>query len=244
MSKKLDNKNNSSELDYSLILQAISSYLVWAKDFFWNNKKDFSVWLIPDGHHIYTGTLKAAGYRFLKSARTLILIWEWAISDKICVLDSSVDFFMWKKRPLDKDVLWILKWLDFVKFVQHEFDRIPSELPFVRVISDYENIIFMEIWDRVSKNKIINLLSTLSKSANLMFLSDFHRDKDMESCKKLDGCILDLNFVKKDKELFLIELFLRLAKKLDKLPDLSAYLNTWDISTDKDVTNWFWCMVL
>jgi hypothetical protein len=32
-----------------------------------------------------------------------------------------------------------------VDFVQHRFDWIDAELPFLRVISDYDNIIFMEI---------------------------------------------------------------------------------------------------
>ncbi len=239
MVKKINNN-----IDYSLILQAISSYLVWAKDFFWNEKNKFSVWLIPDGHHIYTGTLKAVWYRLLKPSKTLILIWEWAINNKVCILNRSIDFFMWKERSLDKKIFSLLKWHDFVDLVDHEFDRISSELPFLRIISDYDNIVFMEIWDKVSKIKLTNLLSQFSDHANLMFISDFHRDKTMKVCKEMDNQILDLDFVKKDKELFLIELFLRIAKKQSKTPSLSAYLNTWDISTDKKITNWFGCMVL
>lgn len=243
MKKELGNKNNRHEIDYSLILQAISSYLVWAEDFFWNNKNEFSIWLIPDGHHIYTGTLKAAGYRLLKPNKTLVLIWEWAVNNKVCVLDKPVDLFMWKKWAVDEKVFSLLRWFDFIDVVQHKFDWIGSELPFVRVISDYKNIVFMEIGDKVSNVKLLNLLSKIFENANIMFVSDLHRDKSMDECKKLDSNILDLDFVKKNKDLFLIELFLRLAEKQNKQPNLLAYLNTWDISTDKDVTNWFGCMV-
>ncbi len=231
-------------VDYDIIIQAIASYLVWAMDFIWEYKNTFSIWLIPDGHHIYTWTLKAAWYRLLKPAKTLVLIWDWAVNDKICVLDSSVDFFMWKKWRINKAILSKLIKSNIVDFVQHRFDRIDAELPFLRVISDYDNIVFMEVWDWVSKTKITNLLSDISKNANLMFMSDFHRDMPIESCKELDNQILDLNFVKKDKNLFLIEIFLRLSRKLKKNPDLLAYLNTWDVSTDKKITNWFWCMFL
>jgi hypothetical protein len=44
--------------------------------------------------------------------------------------------------------------------------------------------------------------------------------------------------------MFLIEIFLRLAKKMKKKPDLLAYLNTWDISMEKNITNWFGCVFL
>jgi hypothetical protein len=37
---------------------------------------------------------------------------------------------------------------------------------------------------------------------------------------------------------------LRLSKKYKKEPDLLAYLNTWDVSMDKKITNGFWCMFL
>ncbi len=231
-------------VDYDIIIQAIASYLLWAMDFIWEYKNTFSVWLIPDGHHIYTWTLKAAGYRLLKPAKTLVLIWDWAVNDEICVLDNSVDFFMWKKWTINKNILWKMIKLDITDFVQHRFDWIDAELPFLRVISDYNNVIFMEIWDEVSKLKVTELLLDISGDANLMFMSDFHRDKPMKLCKELDDQILDLNFVKKDKELSLIEIFLRLAKKVWKKPDLLAYLNTWDVSMDKKITNWFGCMFL
>jgi hypothetical protein len=69
-------------------------------------------------------------------------------------------------------------------------------------------------------------LFDISKKANLMLISDFHRDKPMKLCKELDDQILDLDFVKKNKNLSLIEIFLRLSKKYKKEPDLIAYLNT------------------
>jgi hypothetical protein len=78
----------------------------------------------------------------------------------------------------------------------------------------------------VSKDDTVELLLSLSIDANLMFISDFHRDKPIKLCKKLDDQILNLSFVQKDKDMFLIEIFLRLAKKMKKKPDLLAYLNT------------------
>lgn len=233
-----------SKLDYDLIVEAVASYLVWSKDFFWNHENNFSIWLIPDGHHIYTGTLKAAWYRLLKPAKTLVLIWEWAVDKKMCVLWKSTDLFMWKVRDVDENVISILKWHDFVKIVDHEFDWVWSELPFLRIISDYTNIVFLEIWNNLPKIKLNNLLLKLSENANLMFVSDFHRDEPMELCKKKDSDILKLDFVKNNVDFFVVEMFLRMAKKLWKKPNLLAYLNTGDISVDKDITNWFWCVFL
>ena len=231
-------------MNYELIIDAVASYLIWAKIFFWKYKNKFDVWLIPDWHHIYTGSLKAAGYRLLKPNKNLILIWEWAVNKKICVLNKKLDVFMWKSWSINKNIISVLEKNKSVEFIDYKFDRIDSELPFFRLISDYENVLFMEIWDDLPKTSLINLLSRLSKDSNLMFISDFHRDKPMDMCKKMDNNILKLEFVKNDNNLYIVEIFLRLAKKNVKKPNLLAYLNTWDISTDKDITNWFWCVFL
>ena len=231
-------------VDYDIIIQAIASYLLWAMDFIWEYKNTFSVWLIPDGHHIYTWTLKAAWYRLLKPNKTLILVWDWALTDRVCVFNHTIWFFMWKYWEKDEKILSKLKKNDIVKLVDHYFDWMSAEEPFFRIISDYDNIVFMEVWDWVSKTKVSNLLLDISKNANLMFMSDFHRDKPMDLCKKLDNQILNIDFVKNNNDLSLVEIFLRLAKKMKKKPNLLAYLNTWDISTDKKITNWFGCMVL
>lgn len=232
-------------IDYSLILQAIASYLVWAKDFFWNiTKNDFSLWLIPDWHHIYTGTLKALWYKLLKKTDTLVLIWEWAINNKISVLWDLWETFMGRKWWKNLSILNILETYDFVDVIGHKFDRIDYELPFFRVISDYKNVVFLEIWDALPKTKLINLLTKISKEANLLFISDFNTDKPIKICKKLDKQILNLDFVWKDQNLFVIEIFLMLAKKMKKNPDVIWYLNTWDISTDKDSTTGFGCIMI
>lgn len=234
----------SKIINNDLIVEAISSYLVWARDFFWDYKNTFDIALIPDGHHIYTGTLKAAWYRLLKPAKNLILIWEWAVDKKIKVYNCAVENYMWKKFKLDKKVLSCLFGLDFVEFVNYKFDWIDSELPFARIISDYESILFLELWDKISKIKLNKFLLDLSKLWNLMFVSDFHRDKSMAECKSLDANILDFQFIKKDKDLYLIESFLILAEKMKREPLLLSYLNTGDISTDKKVTNWFGCILI
>lgn len=234
----------SKIINNDLIVEAISLYLVWARDFFWDYKNTFDIALIPDGHHIYTGTLKAAWYRLLKPAKTLILIWEWAVDKKIKVYNCAVENYMWKKFKLDKKVLSCLFGLDFVEFVNYKFDWIDSELPFARIISDYESILFLELWDKISKIKLNKFLLDLSKLWNLMFVSDFHRDKSMAECKSLDANILDFQFIKKDKDLYLIESFLILAEKMKREPLLLSYLNTGDISTDKKVTNWFGCILI
>jgi hypothetical protein len=115
---------------------------------------------------------------------------------------------------------------DFVEFVDYKFDRIDSELPFVRIISEYAGVVFLEIGDKLPKIALTKLLLSLSKLANLIFVSDFHRDESMGNCKKLDSKILDINFVRKNKDLHVIESFLNLAKKMKKEPLLLSYLNT------------------
>jgi len=231
-------------INNNIIIEAVTSYLVWAKDFLWNNQNIFDVWLIPDGHHIYTWTLKAAWYRLLKPAKTLVLIGEGAVDNKVCVLNQDIDNCMWKKFKRSKKALSVLSKLDFVEFVEYEFDRIGSELPFVRIVSNCDNIVFLEIGSKLPKVALTKMLLELAKIANLMFISDFHRNQPMDECKRLDSKILDFEFIKNNKDLHVIESFLNIANKIKKKPLLLSYLNTWDISTDKNTTNWFWCVLL
>ncbi|HKL43884.1 MAG TPA: hypothetical protein VJ892_01250 [Candidatus Absconditabacterales bacterium] len=227
------------KIDYSLILQAVSSYLVGAKDFFLGKKNNYSVGLIPDGHHIYTGTLKAAGYRLLKPNDTLVLVGESAIDNKLFVYSKNIKNFMGKDWNIDQEIEVKLKSYDFVEFTNKKFDRIDSELPFLNIISQYKNLVFIEIGENIEKNKLLNTLFDIYKKSNIIFISDFHKDKSMEECKSLDKKILNLNFVKKNKDLYLVNVFLSLANRLGKTPELLAYLNSGDISIDKKITNGF-----
>jgi|GEM_PF-3005081 hypothetical protein len=52
---------------------------------------------------------------------------------------------MGKKWDKNTELLDILENYDFVDIVAHKFDWVDSELPFFRIISDYKNIIFLEI---------------------------------------------------------------------------------------------------
>jgi hypothetical protein len=52
---------------------------------------------------------------------------------------------MGKKWGKDQLILDILETYDFVDMVAHKFDWIDSELPFLRIISDYKNLVFLEI---------------------------------------------------------------------------------------------------
>jgi len=52
---------------------------------------------------------------------------------------------MGKKRSKSHEVLNILERSELVDMVAHKFDWIDSELPFLRIISDYKNLVFMEI---------------------------------------------------------------------------------------------------
>ncbi len=225
--------------DYSLVLQAVVSYLVWAKNFFINKKNKYSVWLIPDGHHIYTGTLKATGYMLLKPSESLVLIWESPIDKKMYVYKKNIKNFMWKSWSKNKNLEKILKWFDIVEFVDKKFDRIDSELPFLNIISNYKNLLFIEIWEKIKKSELLDILDKISNHSNILFISDFHKDNDIQKGKKLDKKILNLSFVEKDKNLYLIDIFLNLAKKHKKTPEMLAYLNSWDVSVDKKNTNGF-----
>jgi hypothetical protein len=66
--------------------------------------------------------------------------------------------------------------------------------------------------------------------------------KDSESCKKLDSEIFDWKL--KNKDLFIVDLFLWVTKKLSKKMKLAGYLNMWELIKDnkKDFLG-FWTIM-
>jgi len=90
---------------------------------------------------------------------------------------------------------------------------VDREIPFVRIISDYKNIIFLEIGKNVSKVKATNLLLNVSKHSNIMFVSDLNSAKTSEDCDKINLEMLKSGH-SNNKNLFIVDLFLRLMKKV------------------------------
>lgn len=230
-------------VDYQIILQMFVSYLVLAQEAFWDQEKNnYSVWLIPELDDVYVNPLKALGYYLLEPKDTLILISKWFTKNKVVALWNTGEIFMGKKRWKATKVLNILEENSFVELIAHKFTWIDREMPFVRIISDYKNIVFLEIGNGVSKIKLIKLLADLQKHANLLFISNLNSAKDSESCKKLDSEILDWKL--KNKDLFIVDLFLWVTKKLSKKMKLAGYLNMWELIKDnkKDFLG-FWTIM-
>ncbi|MCK9466958.1 MAG: hypothetical protein M0P94_01385 [Candidatus Absconditabacterales bacterium] len=230
----MDNKIND-KIDYQVILQTIASYLVSAKENFGDQEKNnYSIGLIPKLDDIYINPLKALGYYLLEAKDTLILISKGSNKNKIIALGDTGEVFMGKKRGEARKILDILEENSIVELIAHKFNWTGREIPFVRIISNYKNLVFLEIGNLISKTKLVKLLTDLQEHANLLFISDLNSAKSSKSCKELDNKILDGEL--ENKDLFIVDLFLLLTKKLSKKPKFAGYFNVGGVikNNEKD----------
>lgn len=229
-------------MDYTLTLQMVSAYLLWANELLYWKKNIFDVALIPAGHPMYTGMLKSTGYRLLKPCKTIFVVWKW-IWKNISVFAGEYPVYMWKKWKISKWSSEILQKSKNIKIENNLFDWCSFEYQFLRIISDYSEVVFVEIWDNVSKISAVNLLAKLSKLWNILFISDLHSGYPLEECIDLDEDIYSPWVLDNDSQMFLVDVFCKLMKKLHKKPETIWYINSWDITDNKKSTTWYCSIV-
>ncbi len=223
-----------NKVDYHILIQKIMFYLIVANEYFWETQKNkYSIWLIPNLDSEYTNPLKALWYHLLDKKDNLVLISKWQNKDKILASLGFEEVFMGKKRWKATKIIDILGKSSLVELIAHKFAWIDREIPFVRIISDYKNIIFLEIGKNVSKVKATNLLLNVSKHSNIMFISDLNSAKTSEDCDKINLEMLKSGH-SNNKNLFIVDLFLRLMKKVSNSIVIWWYLNNSDLINNKN----------
>lgn len=86
--------------------------------------------------------MKALWYHLLDKKDNLVLISKWQNKDKILAALGFEEVFMGKKRWKATKIIDILGKSSLVELIAHKFAWVDREIPFVRIISDYKNIIF------------------------------------------------------------------------------------------------------
>ena len=225
------------DIDFDLAIESVSVDVCNAQDSWYlpKIKQRYGVAFLPKIHHLYSGVLKVAWYKRLKQKNRLFVISEW--KSGISIFNSEI-IFMWQKWNFDNSIFG--KFDKSLKLNKSDewFQWMASELPYVRMLSDYDEIYFIEIWCRVKKDTVLDFLSELYPLWNIAFLSDLYSGLPFKECITLDEKTLNWK-----NKLTVFDRFLSLAEKYKKNPRFIWYMNSSEIDWNTKSTTWFCTMV-
>ena len=225
------------DIDFDLVIESVSADVCNAQDSWYlpKIKQRYSVAFLPKIHHLYSGVLKSAWYKRLKQKNRLFVISEWKAG--ISVFNSDI-LFMWQKWNFDDSIFDKLD--DGIKInkLSEWFQWIESELPYIRMLSEYDEIYFIEIWSRVKKDNVLKFLSDLYSLWNIVLLSDLYSDLPYSKSITLDEKTLNWK-----NKMTVFERFFSLAEKSKKKPRFIWYMNSSELDWNTKSTTWFCTMV-
>lgn len=131
--------------------------------------ESYSVALLPQGPHFYTGLLEAAGYLLLDSKKKKVMILTQQSEDPKNVLvygiaDEATFGKTWKK---DKNIMKSCMSAFGAQTIENKksefIEKIDTQLSFIRVINETQSFVSLGIGDEISKLKSSKLLSRIAK---------------------------------------------------------------------------------
>lgn len=230
--------NKKIDFDNDIIVCSVAQDLTNA-NFLWylpNVKKRYNVAVIPAWHFLYTWRLKSAWYKWLdfEKKKTLSMVFLWWNITWISIYSNDI-IFMWKRR--NTDVKLIQKYCKNIKFFDELPEKIQYELPYPRILNDYDSVYIFEIWEKTSKKVVEEFLLHLSKIWNIVMFSDLHSWLSVSECENLDEETLNW---KKDLKVF--DRFFSLAEMSKKKPKFIWYSNSADLDWKTSSTTWYCTM--
>ncbi len=222
--------------DYDLIMSSITSNLCLAQQegFLPKIKTRYNVAIIPRWHFVYTGRLKAAWYKWLNQKWWKLSIIK-STTNKNWIFQYKKDIrFMWNVWKFDETILntFETKSLSFSEWFMFE------EFAYPRLLSQYNSIMYFDIWSRTPKKTVMWLLDELYKIWNIVFISDLHENLPLHDCLQLDEITLNGK-----KDVLMYDFFYTLAESKHKKFRFIWYGNTSDMDGNEKNTIWFATMV-
>lgn len=163
-------------VDHEVVMEHTLSYLFWAKNIVKNISRNFDVAFLPAGYHFYTGILQASSYRGLKNKNKIILIFEWGKDNKIMLYNKDIWPFLGKTWGFDKKLKSLENKFDFVVLDEYWIDNINTQLNYIRILFNTQQIIPIFIWSKVNKKDFVKFLweFDIKSDFNLVFISDIN----------------------------------------------------------------------
>jgi len=246
-----------------IILEATIWYTNQAFQILEERKEDitesYSVGLIPNGPHYYSGILQATSfllhkYHFKHKNITLIFKHQWD-SKKIIFYKNKIGPILGKYRESSKDIEILSKKYTFLKQEKSNDNiiaNIREQIPFIRILSEIKQINIISIW----KNTVIKDLNTLlndhviKNNYSAFFVGECHNIFSEEQAIVADKNLI-INTLSKTipnpkefkKNFPIWYFFIKYIKQQKHTANAIAYLNSASVWWDTEKTTWFACIV-
>lgn len=239
-----------------VLAEQVMGYVVWASELIPTlnsaSKNTYSVVVLPQGPHFYTGLLQAAGYLLLDSQKKkLIIISQQSDEPENILIDTSVYgtvFGKNRKTPMAK--LKTLATQFKAKLANPEqkslFEQMYFQLPFLRVITETDELLHISIGAKIPEaqmKKIYTWIKNNIQDYNIVLLTNIELSKSMIS-KQSDETKQLVKFIETPSwSRLLLGIFQYICKLQKKKAEIIAYVKPADFSKNMSLTTRYICAV-
>ena len=243
-------------LSPEVLAEQVMGYVVWASELIPtlkpSSQKTYSVAILPQGPHFYTGLLQAAGYLLLDNRKKkLLIISQQADNPKDILIDTTnywpVFWKNWKNSTTKITKLAHDIGAKISTSGQKSLsEQIHFQLPFLRVITTCDDLIHISIGWNISQKSINTICVWIKKNIqdyNIVIVSNIEIDKPATS-KKIDEQNKIAKIIQNTSQKTpLLTLFQKIITIQKGKSEIIAYVNPSDFAKTASLTTRYICAV-
>lgn len=243
-------------LSPEVLAEQVMGYVVWAAELIPTLKpspdKPFSLAILPQGPHFYTWLLQAAGYLLLDNQKKkIVIISQQSHATKDILLDNTSYgpiFGQTWKNPTTKTKALASQLGAKISTEKHTSlsEQMNFQLPFLRTITESDEIIHMSIGDNIGiikTNKVICRINKIFKEYNIVILTNIELSKPAKSKKSDEQTQIAKIIQKASVSTPLLTIFQKILSSQKKKPEIVAYVNPGDFGKTWSLTTRYICAV-
>ena len=243
-------------LSPEIIAEQVMGYVVWASELIPTLKptpeKPYSLAILPQGPHFYTGLLQAAGYLLLDGQKKKLLIISEQYDDlKNILIDTNTygPVFGQIRKTSDIIIRTLARQLKAKLTLSEQmtvYENIRFQLPFIRVITETEECLHISIGPQTSQTIMENFLKWIKKHIsdyNIVLLHNIELPSSTKSKKSDEQNQIAKLIQWSAPSNPLITVFQKILNFQKKKPEIVAYVNPGDFGKTWLSTTRYICAV-
>lgn len=212
----------------------------------------YTVAIIPQGPHFYTGLLQAGGYLLLDhKKKDMLVISEQTENPEDIVIDP-VDYSPILGKSWKNPVVTIKELSNEIgakkKNTEHPSisETIHQQLPFIRVMTQTKGLVHISVGKKIGKaalEKIVQRIDDHRESYNIVFLTNIELSPIPKSGKSDEQKKIHQIIRTASPNKPLLYIFRQVLDILDKEPEIIAYVNPKDFGRSSSIATRYICAV-